>query len=74
MSAKRLAMRKIKEVLRLKFELGFGHRHIARASRFGPYPVRSAFQRASRSHAENRIADRQSRESVQGDRAARSLQ
>ena len=28
--AKRLSMRKIKEVLRLKFELGFGHRQIAR--------------------------------------------
>ena len=31
MPAKRLSMRKIKEVLRLKFELGFGHRQIARS-------------------------------------------
>ena len=29
--AKRLSMRKIKEVLRLKFELGLGHRQIARS-------------------------------------------
>ena len=31
MPAKRLSMRKIKEVLRLKFELGLGHRQIARS-------------------------------------------
>ena len=33
MSAKRLSMRKIREVLRLKYELGFTHRTIAKALR-----------------------------------------
>ena len=33
MAAKRLSMRKIREVLRLKYELGFTHRTIAKALR-----------------------------------------
>ena len=33
MAAKRLSMRKIREVLRLKYELGFTHRMIAKALR-----------------------------------------
>ncbi len=33
MAAKRLSMRKIRDVLRLKYELGFTHRTIAKALR-----------------------------------------
>lgn len=35
MAQERLPMRKIKEVLRLKYELGRGHREIARSCRIG---------------------------------------
>ena len=50
-SAKRLSMRTIKEVLRLKFELGFGHRQIASTRRSGPHASVSASQRVCRGHA-----------------------
>ena len=35
MAAKRLSMRKIRDVLRLKYELGFTHRTIAKATSRG---------------------------------------
>ena len=39
-------MRKIKEVLRLRFELGFGQRQIARSCRMGLSTVREYLERA----------------------------
>ena len=47
MPAKRLSMRKIKEVLRLKFELGFGHRQIARSCGINHGTVSDYIRRAA---------------------------
>ena len=47
MAKARLPMRKIKEVLRLKFELGRGHREIARSCGIGHSTVFEYLQRAA---------------------------
>lgn len=46
MAQERLPMRKIKEVLRLKYELGRGHREIARSCGIGHSTVREYLRRA----------------------------
>lgn len=46
MAQERLPMRKIKEVLRLKYELGRGHREIARSCSIGHSTVREYLRRA----------------------------
>jgi hypothetical protein len=47
MPNKRLPMRKIKEVLRLKFVCGLGHREIARSCRIAHSTVRDYIRRAA---------------------------
>jgi hypothetical protein len=46
MPARRLSMRKINEVLRLRFELGFGYRQIARSCLIGVGTVHEYLKRA----------------------------
>ena len=46
MPAEKLSMRKIKEVLRLKFELGFANRQIARSCKVSHSTVADYLQRA----------------------------
>ena len=48
MPAERLSMRKIKEVLRLKFELGFANRQIARSCSINHSTVADYLYRATR--------------------------
>ena len=48
MPGKRLSMRKIKEVLRLRFEVGLSGRQIARSCGMGRTTVREYLQRAKR--------------------------
>ncbi len=48
MPRKRLSMRKIKEVLRLRFEVGLSHHQIARSCGMGRTTVREYLQRAKR--------------------------
>jgi hypothetical protein len=45
--ARRSSMRKVKEVLRLRFELGFGQRQIARSCRMGLSTVHEYLERAA---------------------------
>ena len=45
MPAKRLSMRKIKEILRLKFEAGLGHRKIGRSCGLGKSTVSECLAR-----------------------------
>ena len=47
MPAKRLSMRKIKEILRLKYEVGLGVRQIARSCSVGRSTVSEYISRAS---------------------------
>ena len=47
MPAERLSMRKIKEVLRLKFELGLGNRQIARSCSINHNTVADYLRRAT---------------------------
>jgi hypothetical protein len=42
----RLSMRKLKEVLRLRFELGLGHRQIARSCSIGRATIHEYLKRA----------------------------
>ena len=48
MATKRLLMRKIREILRLKYEVGLSHRAIARALTIGLGTVSSYAERARR--------------------------
>ena len=51
MPGKRLSMRKIKEVLRLRFDVGLSHHQIAHSCGMGRTTVREYLQRAKRAGA-----------------------